>query len=223
MRPIVLDTFCGAGGCSVGYHRAGFDVVGVDVEPQPHYPFEFYQGDAIEFISQHGHEFDMIHASPPCQGYSKTRFMHKNKKYPDLVAATRDALISTGKPYIIENVPGSPLYNYVMLCGTMFDLRVLRHRWFECSPTITMSPFSCNHWGKATGSGSNRHEIAGGTISLQDGFDFVTVCGNDYLADEGRMAMGIDWMPKSKLSQAIPPAYTEWIGQRMLELMEQGK
>jgi DNA (cytosine-5)-methyltransferase 1 len=217
-RPRLLDTFCGAGGCSVGYHRAGFDVVGVDIVPQKNYPFEFHQADALEFIAEHGREFDAIHASPPCQVYSITKGMHNND-HPDLVAPTRAALQSTGRPYVIENVPGSPLYNYVMLCGTMFNLRVIRHRLFECNPSILFSPFTCDHWGKATGSGSNRHKCAGGTISLKDGFDFVTVCGNDYLADEGRMAMGIDWTTKAELSQAIPPAYTEWLGTRFLEVL----
>ena len=219
-RPILLDTYCGAGGCTKGYQRAGFYVVGVDNRPQPHYcGDEFHQGDAIEFIRRHGREFDVVHASPPCQRYSVTRSMHNNE-HPDLVGVTRDALIVADRPYVIENVPGSPLINYVILCGTMFGLRVIRHRWFECSPAILMAPNTCNHWGRATGSGSNRHKIAGGTISLKDGFDFVTVCGNDYLADEGRMAMGIDWTTKAELSQAIPPAYTEWLGRQLMEAIQ---
>ena len=219
-KPLLLDSFCGAGGCSKGYQRAGFYVVGVDIKAQPHYcGDEFHQGDAIEFIARHGREFDVVHASPPCQGYSKTKPLSSGN-HPLLITVTRAVLKTTGKPYVIENVPGAPLFNYVMLCGTMFGLRVLRHRLFECRPAISMSPCSCHHWGRATGSGSNRNEIAGGTISLSDGFDFVTVCGNDYLADEGRMAMGIDWTTKAELSQAIPPAYTEWLGRRMLERIE---
>ncbi|MHC4621230.1 MAG: DNA cytosine methyltransferase [Planctomycetota bacterium] len=217
-KPRLLDTFCGAGGCTKGYQRAGFYVVGVDNRPQPHYcGDEFYQADALEFIAEHGWEYDVIHASPPCQKYSVTRSMHNNK-HPDLVDVTRVALQSTDKPYVIENVPGSPLVNYLILCGTMFELRVIRHRWFECHPVILMSPGTCCHLGKATGSGSNRYQCAGGTISLADGFEYVTVCGNDYLADEGRMAMDIDWMTKAELSQAIPPAYTEWIGRQLLEM-----
>lgn len=220
-KPILLDTYCKAGGSTKGYQRAGFYVVGVDTEPQPHYcGDEFFQSDAITFISKYGRDFDLIGASPPCQAYSVTKAMHDNK-HPDLVAATREALQATNKPYAIENVPGAPLKNYVMLCGTMFGLRVIRHRLFECNPQILMSPFSCCHWGRATGSGSSRHKKArSGTVSLSDGFVFVTVCGNDYLGDEGRMAMGIDWTTKAELSQAVPPAYTEWIGRRMREILQ---
>lgn len=214
---MLLDLFCGAGGAAVGYARAGFNVVGVDHKPQKRYPFEFHQADALEFLALHGSEFDVIHASPPCQAYSITRSLHANK-HVAIVPLVRQALITTGKPYIIENVPGAPLLNPLMLCGTMFGLRVIRHRLFECNPQITFAPFSCNHWGKATGNG-NDQRLLSRTTSLSDGYAFVTVCGNNYLADEGRMAMGIDWMTKKELSQAIPPAYTEYIGKVVLDLM----
>ena len=209
-RPRLLDAFCGAGGCSVGYHRAGFDVVGVDNRPMPRYPFEFHQADALEFIAEHGREFDVIHASPPCQAYSVTRSLHNNE-HPDLVGATRDALRATGKPYVIENVPGAPLKNYVILCGTMFGLLVVRHRWFECEPAILMAPRACDHWG---------HVAPKGTFcTFGNGADYLTVTGGNFLIDEARTAMGIDWMTCDELSQAIPPAYTQWLGTRLLEAL----
>jgi hypothetical protein len=129
-RVRLLDLFSGAGGAAVGYARAGFEVVGVDIEPQPNYPFEFHQADALEFCREHGHEFDAIHASPPCQAYTPLRAVH-GKDYPDMLAATREALEATGLPWVIENVPGAPINSGIFLCGTMFDLRVYRHRWFE--------------------------------------------------------------------------------------------
>lgn len=194
----------------MGYHRAGFEVVGVDINPQPRYPFEFYQADALEFCAEHGAEFDVIHASPPCQVYSVTRSL-ATREHPDLVADTRAALQATGKLYIIENVPGAPLHNPLLLCGTMFGLRVIRHRLFECWPVICFSPATCQHNGTVSG---NRH-FPGVRKTLQN-FDFLTVVGNDYIAEDGRRAMGIDWMTKKELSQAIPPAYTEWLGSQML-------
>jgi DNA (cytosine-5)-methyltransferase 1 len=211
----LLDLFCGAGGAAMGYHRAGFnEIVGVDNRPQHHYPFEFVQGDALEYCTAHGHEYDMIHASPPCQGYSVTRSL-SNKTHPMLIDATRAVLIATGRSYVIENVPGAPLINPLMLCGTMFGLGVIRHRLFECEPPIWFPPATCVHNGLATG---NRGSLRGSkTPSLRHGFTYVTVAGNNYLADEGRAAMGIEWMTRTELSQAIPPAYTEWIGRQLLD------
>lgn len=209
-RPVCLDTFCKAGGAGMGYHRAGYRVVGVDIEPQPHYPFEFIQADAIEFIRRHGSEYDLIHASPPCQAYSITASLSKGG-YPMLIDATRAALVATGKPYVIENVPGAPLINPLMLCGTMFGLRVIRHRLFECSPAIWFPPMACNHDGTASG---NRNKK--GVRKTLENYRFLTIVGNDYIANDGRIAMGIEWMTRAELSQAIPPAYTEFIGRQML-------
>lgn len=206
----LLDLFCGAGGAGYGYFQAGFEVVGVDIKPQKRYPFEFIQANALEFLGKYGHEFDVVHTSPPCQVYSVTASL-STRDHPDLVGPTREALKATGKPYIIENVPGAPLINPLMLCGTMFGLRVIRHRLFETVPAIWFSPAACCHWGKATGCESVKGQ---GTNSLKD-YAFVTVVGNDYLANEGRMAMGIDWMVKRELSQAIPPAYTKWLGEQI--------
>lgn len=134
MKPLLLDAFCCAGGAGYGYHLAGFDVVGVDIEPQPNYPFEFVQADAIEYIRAHGGGFALIHASPPCQAWSPLNAYNK-KDYPELIAPAREAIQSTGKPYVIENVPTaeSQLVNPTMLCGTMFDLKIYRHRLFETS------------------------------------------------------------------------------------------
>lgn len=206
----LLDLFSGAGGCAVGYHRAGFDVVGVDINPQPRYPFEFHQSDALEYVAAHGSEFDVIHASPPCQVYSATKSLHKDKNYPDLVAVTREVLIATRKPYIIENVPGSPLINPIMLCGTMFGLRVIRHRLFECQPVIWWPPAVCCH-------DTGGMKKAGRGPSSK-GFWSIAGKGGGHGTKEGwAKAMNIDWMTLKGLSQAIPPAYTEWLGKQMLK------
>jgi DNA (cytosine-5)-methyltransferase 1 len=204
----------------MGYYRAGFDVVGVDIAPQPHYPFEFVQADALEYIAEHGREFDVIHASPPCQ-----RFSVMTKRWGDdvarthinLVPATRAALGQTGKPYIIENVEGAraELVRPIMLCGTMFGLelddgsQLRRHRYFECwgfEPGLT-SPCWHNNIQSVLVAGH-----AGGK-STRDGRVFHTT-------DDRKAVMGIDWMTGAELVQAIPPAYTEWIGKRLLEAME---
>ncbi len=218
----LLDLFCGAGGCSVGYHRAGFEVVGVDINPQPRYPFKFYQGDWLGFLRAHGGDFDVIHASPRCQLDSVTAALYKGPEIPrDELYQVRKELQATGKPYVIENVPGAPLINPLMLCGSMFGLRVLRHRIFECSPVIWWPPATCNHWGKASSGGRGKSEknpngYVAGTL---ENFDFITVTGADYIARDGRKAMGIDWMIKKELSQAIPPAYTEFIGGELLKML----
>jgi DNA (cytosine-5)-methyltransferase 1 len=213
MRPILLDLFCGGGGCSVGYHRAGFDVVGVDIKPQPHYPFEFHQADALEFCYLYGAKFWAIHASPPCQKYSIARNLKTARTdHPDLIEDTRKALVETGRPYVIENVPGAPLVNPLMLCGSMFGLGVIRHRLFESSPEFYYAPASCRHgdvlpmWWK-----SRRRALAQGKR-----FEYITVAGKSFLMHEAKAAMGIDWMTRDEITQAIPPAYTEYIGRLLL-------
>lgn len=218
MKPRLLDLFCGAGGCSVGYATVGFDVVGVDIRKQPHYPFEFYQMDALEFCQQHGKAFDVIHASPPCQMYSRAKSL-TTSHYPMLVDETRRILRKTHLPYIIENVVGAPLINPIMLCGTMFGLGVLRHRLFECYPEFFVLTLCCNHNGKTTASAKTTLQRRGVTRTpkLSDGFQYVCVFGNDYLKEEGAKAMGINWMSKAELSQAIPPKYTEYLGREMLK------
>jgi DNA (cytosine-5)-methyltransferase 1 len=219
VRPRLLDLFCGAGGCSVGYHRAGFDVVGVDIEPHPDYPYEFIQMDALVYLESEylGRYYDAIHASPPCQAYSVLRHAaeKKGKDKPDLVAPTRELLKRSGLPYIIENVPGAPLENAITLCGSMFGLgagerQLRRHRLFECSFAI-LQP-QCQHQGEAIG------VYGGGPVGR---YTFGNGAKKDYYNRRGgyqgtiaekREAMGIDWMTASDINQAIPPAYTEYLG-----------
>lgn len=216
----LLDLFSGAGGAAMGYHEAGFDeIVGVDIVPQPRYPFTFIQGDALEYVRHHGHEFDAIHSSPPCQGYNS---LHKvngrlhGKRYPDLIAATRKALQATGKPYVIENVVDAKkhLIDPVMLCGTFFGLKVYRHRLFECNPSLSrLQPKHVPHDDRSPGCNGNRTSPKG----------YITVCGGKgggFRIEPASKAMGINWMIRRELAQAIPPAYTRWIGRHLLEAME---
>jgi len=216
MKSKLLDLFCKAGGAGMGYHRAGFEVVGVDKDPQPNYPFEFHQADALEYLDQHWREFDIIHASPPCQAYSRiTPWSGARQNHPDLLQPTIDALDRAGKPYIVENVPGAPMKNYLMLCGTMFGLRVFRHRLFVCKPQIYMSPMTCNHHGYSRNSvrGANRDKYKNGA--------FITVAGHIGNFEFAKRAMGIDWMTREELVEAIPPAYTEWLGAQMMTCLTQ--
>ena len=209
----------------MGYHRAGFEVVGVDRADQPHYPFEFLRDDALEVLRMvadgwtlHGRGFDAIHASPPCQLYSVANNIHGRTDHPDLIAPTRDLLIAAGLPYVIENVPGAPLRDHFTLCGLSFGLGVKRHRLFESNVFMMVPPCGDHRgdWllvfghtvltrgkvvGKAKGGGNSIRRQHVGT-------------------DRGRAAMGIDWMNRDELSQAIPPAYTEFIGARLLEHLE---
>ena len=205
----LLDLFCGAGGCAVGYHRAGFaEIVGVDLRPQPRYPFAFVQGDALEYLATHGHEFDAVHASPPCQRYSIGRHIHASgERHPDLVAPTRAALERTGRSWVIENVMGAPVEG-VMLCGLMFGLRVLRHRIFETSFPCVAPPHPKHPRGNLTNACQGYSTGANG---------FVCVAGHNFVREAGAKAMGIDWMKtRYELAQAIPPAYTEFVGRRLL-------
>lgn len=205
----------------MGYYRAGFEVVGVDIEPQKRYPFEFHQGDAIEFILKYGKDFNVIAGSPPCQLYSVTASL-SSSDHPDLIAPTREAMIKVNKPYVIENVPGAPLVNPIMLCGTMFGLRVIRHRLFECQPALWFPPASCCHWGKRAPIMWRDLKKSGyiSGVSILDKFDFMTVAGNSFRVDDAKIAMGIDWMIGKELSQAIPPAYTEWLGKELRKLLK---
>ena len=201
----LLDLFCGAGGAGMGYRLAGFDVVGVDINPQPRYPFEFHQADALSF-SLHG--FDAIHASPPCQMWTayRRRGNGVGDGYPDLIAWVRARLRAEQVPYVIENVAGSGLHDAVMLCGTGFALDVQRHRYFESNAPI-MSP-GCSHgrnasrFQQATNRANRRRTVEVGVWRIP-------------LKTQQR-AMGIDWMTLGELSEAIPPAYTEHIGGYLL-------
>jgi DNA (cytosine-5)-methyltransferase 1 len=213
----LLDLFSCAGGAGTGYHRAGFDVVGVDIEPQPRHPFEFHQADALEFLAEHGHEFDVIHASPPCQHYStasgKAR-KHHGRTYPDLIAPTREAL-PPGLPYVIENVEfaRAHLIDPVRYCGSSFGLDLRRHRLFESN--VELVPPTCDHGWQTPRFRSLDSRIVkrGGLASV------VGVHGNCNYAGEfvlRQAAMGIDWMTNAELVEAIPPVYTEHIGAQLL-------
>lgn len=200
-RPKALDLFCCAGGAGMGLHRAGFDVVGVDIEPQPHYPFEFHQADAVTFPLD---GFDFIWASPPCQAFTLCQRIRDNE-HPDLIEPTRERLLAAGVPWCIENVVGAPLINPIELCGAMFGLRTYRHRLFECSFPITPPPHP-EHVAPLRKMGR----------PVRDG-EFIHVVGNFSGVQIARDAMDIQWMPRDKLREAIPPAYSEFIGRAALE------
>lgn len=208
--PRLLDLFCGAGGAAMGYHRAGFEVVGVDLHPQPRYPFEFHKGDALTYPLD---GFDAIHASPPCQHYSTMTRMQGPAAvaaHPSLIGPTRTRLLAAAVPWVIENVAGarSELRSPAMLCGSMFGLqgggyRLRRHRLFE-SGLFLWPPGPCSHVGQALavyghpgGSSSRDRRKFGSTADWREG-------------------MGIGWMTNDELAQAIPPAFTEWIGRQLL-------
>lgn len=204
-RPKALDLFCCAGGASMGLYRAGFDVVGVDIEPQPHYPFPFIQADAMS-MSPRG--FDFIWASPPCQAHTLAQRIRKND-HPELIPGTRAMLERSGAgAWVIENVPGAPLVNPVELCGAMFGLRVYRHRLFEASFPLT-APGHPEHIAPLRKMG--RKPSPG---------DFMHVVGNFSGVEQAREAMGIDWMMRDELREAIPPAYSEYIGREALKHFE---
>ena len=211
-RPRLLDLFCGAGGAGMGYYRAGFDVVGVDIRPQPRYPFEFLQCDALEFLGDAGlvATFDAIHASPPCQAYSVASNCRPGlaKTYPDLVGPVRELLKATGLPYIIENVPRAPLRNPTLLCGQMFGLELFRHRLFETNFELPFMLHSHSKVGSKAGGSSYKGGWHPGRI--------ISVAGNCAPIAVAKLAMGIDWMSRPELAEAIPPAYCEWIGTQLL-------
>jgi DNA (cytosine-5)-methyltransferase 1 len=279
--PTLLDLFCCQGGAAMGYHRAGFRVVGVDIKPQPRYPFEFVQADALDFLEKHGRSFDAIHASPPCQAFSTLKGMPNAKEHPNLIPQTRELLIATGKPYVIENVPKAPLVDAVLLCGTMFGLRtscgaeLRRHRLFETN-WLLMCGLTCRHGATVctvTGHTAMNHSarwerrvisVYGGKardravgqsverVSLDERSGPRTICVTGKTAWAGKLrprtitvtgstpqqnvvrnekretfsvqaareAMGIDWMGMKGLSQAIPPAYTEFIGRQLINVVE---
>lgn len=225
MRPRLLDLFSCAGGAAVGYHRAGFEVVGVDINPQPRYPFEHHVADALEYVAEHGHKFDAIHASPPCQTYSKTRTLHSNT-HPDLVAPTRAALIASGRPWVIENVVGAPLLDPLVLCGTEFDMRapdvdgvplkIVRHRLFESNIPLV-------------GNGGCRHDPTVQTATVYGAGGGWTPAHRDNPDRRGgyipatpviQQLLGIDWMTKHEMSQVVPPVMAEHIGRQLLTYLD---
>jgi DNA (cytosine-5)-methyltransferase 1 len=240
VKPRLLDLFCGAGGAAVGYHRAGFDVVGVDNRPQPRYPFKFHQGDAMTWPLD---GYDAIHASPPCQAYSSTRHLPNTKPHPELVEPTRERLQASGVPWVMENVVGAPLTPHIILCGTMFglvtdDWELRRHRLFETSGLFILTP-PCQHNGPVAGIyGGKTKRDRRRTLSIAGNFPgrenarrrTLGVYGHGSAHPEGghpkgssaslaqaRALMDIDWMTTAEICQAIPPAYTEHIGAQLLD------
>lgn len=216
-KPLLLDLFCKAGGAGMGYSHAGFEVMGVDIEQQPHYPFTFHQADAVEFLKMlignflawlNLSDISAIHASPPCQKYTKSakQWRKNGKNYPDLIAEIRSLLVETGKPYVIENVPGSPLVNPVVLSGGLFGMNVHRDRLFECSFSIDQPELP----------------LAGKPIKMgrpvKDG-DIIQPVGHFSGVPYARLVMGLPWMNQGELAQAIPPAYTEFIGRHLLSTL----
>jgi DNA (cytosine-5)-methyltransferase 1 len=213
VRPRLLDLFCCAGGAAKGYDAAGFEVVGVDIDPQRRYPYEFIQADALMLAPDFLASFDAIHASPPCQSYSDLAKRNGNADaWPRLIEPVREMLIASGRPYVIENVEGAPLINPVVLCGTMFPgLRVLRHRLFEANFPIIPPPHGKH---PKVHTFDKRKSHYGKTNEWVD-FVQVTGGGNCTIA-AARDAMRIDWMSKNEINEAIPPAYTRLIGEQLL-------
>jgi DNA (cytosine-5)-methyltransferase 1 len=215
-RPVLLDLFSGAGGSAMGYWRAGFEVVGVDIRPMPRYPFWAIHGDALEFAREFGHEFAAVHASPPCQGHSRTNTLHPYRT-PELVGPTREVLVSLGLPYVIENVKGAPVgpdWSWpertwlTELCGCMFpgQLRTYRPRLFET-----------NFWGPELEMPHQPHTARNARLGDKPApGEFMHVVGSPSGAKESREAMGIDWMQRRELCEAIPPPYTEHVGASLL-------
>lgn len=206
LLPKVLDLFCGAGGASMGYNRAGFDVTGLDVKHGKRYPFTYWRM-SIENVTQDTlSQFDLIHASPPCQTFSITKNLRiaqgKSTDKVDWLPYTRQLLQASGKPYIIENVPGAPLIDPVMVCGSAFGLKVRRHRLFESNLQLTGTQCSHKAQGRPIGVyGSMKDEIPNGGKTAEN-------------LDQAKHAMGIDWMLWGELVEAIPPAYTEYLGKQ---------
>lgn len=211
MRPFLIDLYCCQGGAGDGYQRAGFDVLGVDIEPQPRNPHDFHQRDAIAFLQEMRDtdtwdHVDAIHASPPCQLYSKAHRIRSNT-HPDLIGPTRELLQAIGKPYVIENVPGAPLIEPVELCGSMFGLRLYRHRLFETNWPLTV-PLHPAHMAPQVKMGrvAKPHEM-------------IQPVGNFSGVQEAREVMDMPWASREGLREAIPPAYTEYIGVQLMDAL----
>ena len=199
----IIDLCCKAGGASMGLHQAfpKAEIIGVDIEPQPNYPFKFIQHDGLTFPLD---GFDLGWASPPCQGYSECTPITTKSNHPKLIPQFRECFKAAGIPYIIENVEGArgDLINPLMLCGTMFGLMVWRHRYFETNPEIFWGPYNCNHKGHpVTINPASNARINQGPRNFQ----------------KEQIAMDIDWMNKKEIAQAIPPAYSKWIGEQLKE------
>lgn len=218
-RPRLLDLYSGAGGAARGYQLAGFHVTGVDINPQPRFAGDvFIQADALDYAASHGWQFDAIHASPPCQAHSQLRRLSGNE-YPDLIAATRSCLDALGLLYVIENVQGAPLLNPVMLCGSQFGLKVYRHRFFESS-ILLFQPAHMPHRDSTPSAGNGASpkgfiSVTGTGGVKRGGLPTGWTSARDYMA----FAMGVDWMARGELAQAVPPAFTEYVGRQLLAVL----
>jgi DNA (cytosine-5)-methyltransferase 1 len=195
-----LDLFCCGGGAGYGYHLAGYEVVGVDIAPQPKYPFEFHQADALTFPLD---GFDAIHASPPCQAYTRAQKLQGNT-HPELIEPIRARLKAAGVPYVIENVVGAPLHTPIMLCGASFGLKVYRHRLFETNFPIVEPVHLQHQWPNVK---MGRKPKPG---------EFIQPVGHFSDVPFAQEAMGIDWLGQDELREAVPPVFTQWIGLQML-------
>lgn len=216
IRPRLLDLFCCAGGASMGYHRAGFDVVGVDINPQPNYPFEFHRADAIEFAIERAFQFDAVHASPPCQTFSSLTAGNRGRDgwtdgHLDSLSTVRQYFSYLEMPYVIENVQGAPLRPDIKLCGLMFGLPTFRHRLFELGHWAAEPLEHPSHKG---------HRVAGWRHGVKHEGNVYGVYGNGGgkpTIAQAQEALGIDWtVSRAELNEAIPPAYTEYLGRRLM-------
>ncbi len=196
-----IDLFCGAGGASMGLHHAGYEMVGVDTEPQHDYPFEFIQADALQYPLEN---FDLVWASPPCQRWITGGLISDRSNQPDMIEPIRERLLASGITFVIENVPGAPLRRDLMLCGSMFDLPLRRHRIFELSSGLVLSPAKCDHSWPVVGVYGHPHGRRGAWPGMLSG-----------TLESWRAAMGIDWMGAKALAQAIPPVYSEFIARSL--------
>lgn len=215
----LLDLFCKEGGASRGYADAGFEVVGVDLAPQPRYPFTFIQANALDVLADLDflRSFDVLAGSPPCQAHSALAASNPHT-YADFIPQTRAAFQASGRPYVIENVVGAPLENPVLLCGSMFGLgaggyRLERHRLFETNIPVLTSP--CQH--------DQRPVIGvyGNKARCRRRGNGIPSMGTNLPKALGEQAMGIDWMTINGLSEAIPPAYTRFLGEQLLSHLRQ--
>lgn len=226
-RRLLLDLYCGAGGAAMGYYRAGFDVIGVDINPQPNYPFAHYRADAITFLNEliHGRQSEnpwafpwrlvaAIHASPPCQASCNlTKGTNAGREYPQLIPQTRELLAQTGLPTVIENVQGAEIRRDLTLCGEMFGLDVIRHRYFECSFPVAQ-PEHVKHRGRVRGWRHGQYFDGPYVAVYGDG-------GGKGSVSEWQAAMGIDWTDvRLEIAEAIPPAYTEYVGSQLMKALE---
>lgn len=218
-KPLLIDLFCKQGGMSKGYYDAGFDVLGIDAEPQPNYPFDFIQADVFKIWDKLPHDRAAAYSgSPPCQEFTqlKSLAVARNGYYPETknyIEKTRELFESTGKPYVIENVPNAPLINGITLCGKMFNLKVYRHRMFE-SNILLLAPPHIPHRDQTPSAGNGKSPKG-----------FISVCGTGgvrgmtrkEIVDYWQFAMGIDWMDREGLREAIPPAYSFYIGKQLIK------